>query len=229
MYDTYTLEVERDYTIDQIINKIMIKHNIKCPKKLLALRKITDKIMDNDKTLLHYDITGGSTLRLTGWAYVNADEDTYPVPLMSNVIPSRKVKDNDRLLYSTMYLCNNRTKELLDEIDISKVKDNYGDDIIQLACWNYGGFGYNNVLYIDNIKIFGERLLVILNNTPKWKLKEIFDDYSNNIVDRPIIRITKQLCGSIDKSYYLIALWNYGLQFDEECLKHINGIKLKIH
>jgi len=90
--------------------------------------------MDDNNTLAFYNIQKESTVWLTGWSYFKPEDDIYPIPLGSNFHPSKKVLGSERLRYLIIYLYNNRTKELLDEIDISTVKNYWENGIIEILC-----------------------------------------------------------------------------------------------
>eukprot|EP01091_Cochliopodium_minus_P009962 TRINITY_DN2572_c0_g1_i1.p1 TRINITY_DN2572_c0_g1~~TRINITY_DN2572_c0_g1_i1.p1 ORF type:complete len:241 (-),score=45.10 TRINITY_DN2572_c0_g1_i1:7-729(-) len=146
---------------------------------------------------------------------------------MSNIIPSKKVTGNERLEYSFMYLCNQRTKELLKEIDLISVNDYYERGVIEMLC---DGNPPTNMSYIRYMKYYDKRLWVFLKNTSEERLKELFKDCleNTNSFGRKIVTVLRNIYASTDRSHYLLALWNKGLKLDKECMEHIPNSKLKV-
>lgn len=227
MTKTCFITIDPNQTVRQVIEHIIQNNDLDHDYTDVFLRKskYVRENMDYNKTIKFYNIQEGSTLLLAGSGKIDSKNDKYPTPGMP--LPSKKVEGNSRLWCSIIYLCNERTKELLNEINnIETIKDYYGHGILETICMTNTPA---NIFYRENIELYDERLLTLIDCLDQDKLNVLFDDCisNKNGFRRKIVQIFESINDNIDNSYYLIALWNCGLKYDDECLEHVKNNKLK--
>lgn len=161
--------------------------------------------------------------------YIDSDNDTYPPPLTN--LPSIKVTGFDRLFYAMMYFKIGRVRELL--IQVQKPDNN-----LDFTIFDKGYYGYNliyliiqpnfttNINYHNNKTLYEDLFFVVLKNLKPENLNKLFDDLSKcSILEIPQIHDVFKVLS--DRPHMLLALWNYGLKYDEKCIEKLEYEPLK--
>lgn len=172
----------------------------------------------------------------TDTRYIDCDNDIYPPPLMTNY-PSQKVKEFDRIRFAIWYLQVNRVRELLIELkDCDQLpkkqqeefnlfgKDYYGGNIISLICARNHP---TNIFYENNKQVYELLFFTVLNTITKSQLDILFNQlYTDKMAWKELL-INNLIKECNNRPYFLIALWNYGVIFQQEYFKDFTYEPLK--
>ena len=164
--------------------------------------------------------TRSRTLEDTSTRFIDAENDTYPPPLTN--LPTKKVTGTERLVYAFMYMQIGRVRQLLLE-----THDPTNEEIVDI--YDTGYYGNNilglitqpcfptNINYANNRDAYERLFFVVLENLPQDSLEKLF------ILGQGFNVFGNKICGTLfdrldDKPHMLLALWNYGLKYDVECV-----------
>jgi len=164
--------------------------------------------------------------------YIDAENDIYPVPLMSRS-PSRKVIGFDKLIYAIYYLQVHRFRELLIELkDCTKRLEPNKPCTREFNLFGRDGYGQNllslvtnpnhpsNLSYPDNVDRYEGLFFTLLNTVSKHQLAMLIEDANDSMVGSVVSHLK-------DRPHWLIALWNYGMNFSDEDMKDYKYQPLK--
>lgn len=162
---------------------------------------------------------------------IDEDNDIYPPPLMTKS-PSYKVSGFNRIQFAIWYFKPIRVAYLITLAQANPKEagfkitdeDGYGSNLISIVCRpNHP----TNINYENNKHHYENMLFTVLEALSSDSLKELFERLiiPNERGIRSIQNVFKMLK---DRPHMLIALWNYGLLYEEEDLRTIENSQIRI-
>lgn len=176
--------------------------------------------------------SGRCLLEETNIRYIDAENDIYP-PLKKEQ-PSKKIIGSCRLLYAIFYLQAGRVRQLLIELcnspfnppfDLFNI-DTRGNNIIGLI--THPNFP-TNLTYPNNKSSYESLFFVILETlqTQPHLLQSLFNHLITNTTSAGWLGISSVFGLLSDRPHLLLALWNYGLIYNNVNVEGFEYLPLK--
>lgn len=134
---------------------------------------------------------------------IDEDNDIYPSHIDGKLI---KVEGFNKIYYAIMYLKVGRLRKLLSSEDACE-KDDRERNIINLVTQRSFSPG---AIYECNMTLFERVMFTVLEGVERDILMKLFDT----------VKINEIFIDLSDRPHLLIALWDYGLKYDEKSLSY---------